>query len=147
MTTTRPEIVIEGSDDGQDWREYVFRYKPGPVDARAAVEHPAPAAARLADVVRRAGRRPRAIPGSRACCCGCWKEARRCWRCSTRIRFPIGRRSYVRALLYEYRFTDRATHAATGQWWTRTLAGLYFPPVRLAARGPDAAPDTAAPPE
>jgi hypothetical protein len=31
-TTTRPEIIIEGSEDGQTWREYVFRYKPGPVN-------------------------------------------------------------------------------------------------------------------
>src|SRR5690606_1712476 len=31
-TRTRPEIIIEGSDNGRDWREYVFRYKPGPVD-------------------------------------------------------------------------------------------------------------------
>jgi hypothetical protein len=29
MTTARPEIVVEGSDDGQIWREYDFRYKPG----------------------------------------------------------------------------------------------------------------------
>jgi hypothetical protein len=29
MTTTRPEIVIEGSDDGNTWREYEFPYKPG----------------------------------------------------------------------------------------------------------------------
>ena len=34
MTTQRDEIVIEGSDDGIDWREYEFRYKPG--DWRAA---------------------------------------------------------------------------------------------------------------
>ena len=35
MTTSRPEIVIEGSVDGQTWREYVFRYKPGPLARRA----------------------------------------------------------------------------------------------------------------
>jgi hypothetical protein len=29
MTTRRPEIVIEGSDDGRAWHEYGFRYKPG----------------------------------------------------------------------------------------------------------------------
>lgn len=29
MTTTRPEIIIEGSDDGSDWKSYDFRYKPG----------------------------------------------------------------------------------------------------------------------
>ncbi len=32
MTTSRPEIVIEGSSDGRTWREYVFRYKPGPLE-------------------------------------------------------------------------------------------------------------------
>ncbi len=29
MTTTRPEIVIEGSNDQTNWIEYSFRYKPG----------------------------------------------------------------------------------------------------------------------
>jgi len=31
MTTARPEIIIEGSDDGVHWREYTFKYKPGDV--------------------------------------------------------------------------------------------------------------------
>ena len=34
MTTTRDEIIVEGSDDGQQWREYEFRYKPGDVRRR-----------------------------------------------------------------------------------------------------------------
>ena len=29
MTTERPEIVVEGSDDGDTWRTYEFRWKPG----------------------------------------------------------------------------------------------------------------------
>jgi len=28
MTTTRPEIIIEGSLDGKTWRPYEFKYKP-----------------------------------------------------------------------------------------------------------------------
>ena len=28
MTTTRPEIIIEGSLDGKNWRPYAFKYKP-----------------------------------------------------------------------------------------------------------------------
>jgi hypothetical protein len=28
MTTTRPEIIIEGSLDGRNWRPYTFKYKP-----------------------------------------------------------------------------------------------------------------------
>ena len=34
MTTERDEIVIEGSNDGAEWREYEFRYKPGDVARR-----------------------------------------------------------------------------------------------------------------
>ena len=38
MTTKRDEIVIEGSADGVEWREYEFRYKPGDVvHARAGI--------------------------------------------------------------------------------------------------------------
>jgi len=32
ITTRRFEIIVEGSLDGIQWKEYVFRYKPGPVD-------------------------------------------------------------------------------------------------------------------
>ena len=34
MTTTRDEIVIQGSDDSVEWRDYEFRYKPGDVMRR-----------------------------------------------------------------------------------------------------------------
>ncbi len=34
MTTKRNEIVIEGSNDGSEWREYEFRYKPGDLARR-----------------------------------------------------------------------------------------------------------------
>jgi hemin uptake protein HemP len=34
MTTQRNEIVIEGSHDGTEWREYEFRYKPGDLARR-----------------------------------------------------------------------------------------------------------------
>src|SRR5262249_5745412 len=32
MTTARPEIIVEGSDDGERWEPYEFRYKPGRLD-------------------------------------------------------------------------------------------------------------------
>ena len=34
MTTTRDEIVVEGSEDGIEWRRYEFKYKPGDVERR-----------------------------------------------------------------------------------------------------------------
>jgi hypothetical protein len=37
MTTTRPELTIEGTVDGEEWRPYVFRWKPGPLDRRPPI--------------------------------------------------------------------------------------------------------------
>jgi hypothetical protein len=34
MTTTRDEIIIEGSNDGVTWQAYEFKYKPGDVNRR-----------------------------------------------------------------------------------------------------------------
>ena len=40
MTTSRPEIIIEGSDDGVIWRAYEFKYKPGDVKRRPGFVEP-----------------------------------------------------------------------------------------------------------
>jgi hypothetical protein len=34
MTTERPEITVEGSSDGVEWKPYRFRWKPGELDRR-----------------------------------------------------------------------------------------------------------------
>jgi hypothetical protein len=34
MTTSRTEIVIEGSNNGETWQAYEFKYKPGDVRRR-----------------------------------------------------------------------------------------------------------------
>jgi hypothetical protein len=38
---------------------------------------------------------------------------------------------YIRAVVYEYHFTDRATRRQTGEWWGRDYKGLYLPAVSL----------------
>jgi hypothetical protein len=38
---------------------------------------------------------------------------------------------FVRALFYEYHFTDWETRRKTGNWWRRELRGAYFPAVSL----------------
>ncbi|MCH2153280.1 MAG: lipase maturation factor family protein [Phycisphaerales bacterium] len=40
MTTTRPEIIIEGSNDGQNWKPYLFHWKPGPLDRAPGFSQP-----------------------------------------------------------------------------------------------------------
>jgi predicted DCC family thiol-disulfide oxidoreductase YuxK len=144
MTTTRPEIVIEGSVDGQVWREYGFRYKPGPETRPPKWNIP---------------HQPRldwqmwfaALGSSRE---AFWFQSlmRRLLEGSPPVLellganpFPDRPPKYVRAQLYDYRFTDRSTHEATGQWWIRKLEGLYFPAVSLVDLGRVAGPETALP--
>jgi hypothetical protein len=45
--------------------------------------------------------------------------------------FPDHPPKYVRAELYEYHFASPETRTKTGEWWVRTLAGIYFPAVSL----------------
>lgn len=131
MTTTRPEIVIEGSNDGTTWAAYAFRYKPGPLDRRPPWV--APHQPRLdwqmwfaalgsfrenVWLVNLAGRLLRNEPAVLAQ--------------FERNPFEAAAPKLVRASVYDYRFTDRATRAKTGRWWTRTPIGLYLPPVSLA---------------
>jgi hypothetical protein len=46
---------------------------------------------------------------------------------------PFGGKApkYVRALLYDYHFTDLATRRKTGAWWRRELLGTYVIPIEL----------------
>jgi Lipase maturation factor len=129
MTTQRDEIIIEGSLDGVDWREYEFRYKPGDQ-----------------------ARRPRwNIPHQPRLDWQMWFAAlddpRRLWwfgRFMQKLlendpvvtslletnpfadRPPV----YLRAEFYAYRYADSAAKER-GMWWERRSLGLYFPLVRL----------------
>src|SRR5262249_46220717 len=40
MTTRRPEIIVEGSDDGETWKPYRFRWKPCELDRRPGFTTP-----------------------------------------------------------------------------------------------------------
>jgi hypothetical protein len=128
MTTKRPEIVIEGSDDGETWRPYEFRYKPG--DLARAPRWVAPHQPRLDwQMWFAALSRPpswflrllvRLLEGS--------PEVLALFESTP---FPGAPPRFVRAMLYDYAMTDRSTRARTGAWWKREELGLYFPPVSL----------------
>jgi hypothetical protein len=45
--------------------------------------------------------------------------------------FPDSPPRYIRALLYEYRFTDVEERRATGAYWRREYKGIYLPPISL----------------
>ena len=44
--------------------------------------------------------------------------------------FPDTPPTFVRARLFEYRFTTAAERRATGDWWWRAPLGEYLPPVQ-----------------
>jgi hypothetical protein len=46
--------------------------------------------------------------------------------------FPAQPPAHVRALVYQYRYTDAAEKRATGAWWVRRELGVYLPPLSLA---------------
>ncbi|HET7440477.1 MAG TPA: lipase maturation factor family protein, partial [Terriglobales bacterium] len=130
MTTTRPEIVIEGSDDGESWLAYEFKYKAGDLSrAPVYVEPHQPRLdwqmwfAALGD----AGSDPWIIHFMARLLQGT-PEVLALLRSNP---FPHAPPRYIRAVLYEYRFTSPAEKRATGHWWRRELKGMYVAPLAL----------------
>jgi hypothetical protein len=130
MTTSRPEIAIQGSNDGVTWLDYSFRFKPGDLSRRP--RWVAPYQPRLDWQMWFA-----ALAGSEGTP----------WFGNILVRllqgspevagllegnpFPTAPPKYVRALLFDYSFTDFAERRATGNWWKRRPLGLYFPAISL----------------
>jgi len=130
MTTSRPEIIVEGSNDGQTWLPYPFLWKPGDVMRRPGFV--APYMPRLDwqmwfAALGKAQNNPwvrrlleRLLQGTPAVV-GLFAQNP----------FPDTPPRYIRAVVYTYHFTDMATRHATGAWWQRELQGLYIPVLSL----------------
>jgi len=130
MTTTRPEIVIEGSNDGVTWLAYEFKYKPGDLARRPAWVAPHQPRldwqmwfAALGDyqsdpwIIHFMARLLQGSP--------------EVLRLLGRNPFPEAPPRYIRAQLYQYSFTSPAERKSTGAWWKRELKGVYVPAVSL----------------
>jgi hypothetical protein len=130
MTTSRPEIVVEGSNDGITWVEYTFRYKPGDVHRRPGWV--APHQPRLDwQMWFAALRGPWGTPWFSTFMLRLLEGAPDVLGLLETNPFPEAPPRYIRALLYDYRFTDASTKRVEGAWWRRELQGLYFPVVTL----------------
>jgi len=129
MTTTRPEIVIEGSDDGDRWMEYEFKYKAG--DVRRGPPWVAPHQPRLdwqmwfAALSRFDDER-----WFQNFCVRLLEADAEVLKLLERDPFGGHRPRYLRAVVYRYRFSDRAT-GREGVWWTRERMGDYSPVLSL----------------
>jgi len=131
MTTSRPEIIIEGSNDGELWLAYEFKYKPGALDRRLPIV--APHQPRLDWQMWFAALR------------GNYQNAPWTVNLATRLLegsrpvlslietnpFPDTPPIFIRAILYDYKFTDKSERRDSGSIWKREQLGLYLPPVSL----------------
>jgi len=133
MTTTRPEIVIEGSQDGDTWRPYEFRYKPG--DLRRAPPWVEPYQPRLDwQMWFAALGSPQQNTWFYNLAVRLMQGSAPVLRLLANNPFPAGPPRYIRALVYDYQFTDFATRKSSGAWWRRELKATYLAPVSLRAR-------------
>ncbi len=130
MTTRRLEIVIEGSIDGSTWHAYEFHWKPGGLNRPPG--NPAPHQPRLDWQMWFAALAPLYASPWFYDLVGRLLQGRSEVLFLLRHNpFPDHPPRFVRALLFDYRFSDGATRRKTGAWWQRTLRGVYCPTISL----------------
>jgi Lipase maturation factor len=134
MTTARYEIEFQGSRDGQTWVAYPFRYKP---------QNPAEAPRIYAPF------QPRFDWNLWFASLGGWRENMFVLRTEKLLLendpavlslfagnpFAGSPPQQVRAVMWQYWFTDIAMKRKTGMWWRRKFLGLYAPTLELTPDG------------
>ena len=128
MTTERPEIIIEGSNDGKHWLAYEFRYKVGALDRPPPVVAP---------------HQPRLDWQMWFAALGNVEDNP--WLVRFCLKLLEGSSSidkllltnpfsdsgkpprFIRAVVYDYRFNHPLALVKTGHWWTRRYRKIYMP--------------------
>jgi hypothetical protein len=134
MTWKRYEIEFQGSDDGIHWTPYLFRNKPQNLAEAPRIYAPY---------------QPRFDWNLWFASLGEWRDNPWVLRAEQLLLsddrdvlslfaanpFPHHPPKQIRAVLWQYWFTDRATKRATGMWWRREYLGLYAPSLERAPDG------------
>ena len=130
VTKPRYEVIVEGSADGAVWREYAFKAKPG--DPQRRPPQIAPYHLRLDWLMWFCGFTPwYGQPWFANLVAKLLQNDARTLSLMAGNPFPERPPRFVRAQLYEYRFSTREERAKTGAWWVRQPRGEYFPAVSL----------------
>ena len=134
MTRGRYEIEFQGSDDGQNWKPYHFRYKPQELDQPPRIYAPY---------------QPRFDWNLWFASLGSWRESPIVPNTAIRLLsndrdvlqlfaanpFPQAPPQQVRTLLWQYWFTSMDEKRKTGMWWKRQLLGRYAPTLEKTPDG------------
>ncbi|HYK35345.1 lipase maturation factor family protein [Alloacidobacterium sp.] len=134
MTRGRYEIEFQGSNDGENWTAYPFRYKPQALNQPPGIYAPY---------------QPRFDWNLWFASLGSWRQNSIVPLAEERLLtsnpdvltlfagnpFPQSPPKYVRAMLWQYWFTSMAQKSETGIWWRRELLGLYAPELTLRPDG------------
>jgi lipase maturation factor 1 len=134
MTRGRYEIEFQGSNDGQNWTPYPFRYKPQALNEPPGIYAPY---------------QPRFDWNLWFASLGSWREYPIVP--STEVRLlandkdvltlfksnPFDREPprQIRAVLWQYWFTTMEEKRMTGMWWRRQDLGLYAPTLERSSDG------------
>jgi len=130
MTTSRPEIIIEGSNDGEHWLEYSFKYKAG--DLKRPLPWVEPHQPRLDwQMWFAALGNYRSDPWILRFCYRLLQASPEVLELMDKNPFPSAPPRYVRAVVYEYHFTNWSERRNDGAVWRREIKGLYLPPLEL----------------
>ncbi len=130
MTTSRPEIIIEGSDDGVNWKEYEFKYKTGHLDKRPVFVAP---------------HQPRLDWQMWFAALGSYHQnpwfTRLCYKLlqgepqvlSLLESNPFSDKppQFIRASVFEYHFANYSEQKKDGVWWKRDWKRYYMPVFSL----------------
>ena len=147
MTTVRAEIIIEGSNDGDHWEPYEFKYKPG--DPQERPSFVAPHQPRLDwqlwfEALRVEIPRPSPTVPFVNLCVRLLQGQPEVLALLQTNPFPTAPPRYLRAWAYEYRFTNFAERRQTGAWWRRRFLREYCPIMELRKNVAGAATDRTA---
>lgn len=134
MTTERVEIVVEGSNDGVNWKEYCFYYKPSDLNRRPR---------RISPYQPRIDWQIWFLPFTQYEYAHWFQQflghlllGSKHVLSLIRINpFPDKPPKYIRSLSYLYEFSDKKTKKETGQWWVRKYLRPYSPVLRMKDEG------------
>ncbi|MGB5520149.1 MAG: lipase maturation factor family protein, partial [Gammaproteobacteria bacterium] len=125
MTTERIELAISGSDDGREWKQYRFKYKPEELDQRP--QWIMPHQPRLDWQMWFVSLSSKHLPWFEEFVYALLEDSHDLDPLLEHNPFPEQPPRYLRVDAYKYTFTTPEQKQQTGHWWQREALGPFTP--------------------